>query len=138
MRLGRAEFGIDIEARHALDQRFLALAIGDEIGDRDLLEVMLFGKGGDLRAAHDRAVVIDQFADHADRRQAGELAEIDGGFGVAGAHEHAAFARHQRENMAGANEIGSGSVGLARLRTVSVRSSAEMPVVVPCLKSTRR
>ena len=25
---------------------------------------------------------------------------------------------------------------LARLRTVSVRSSAEMPVVVPCLKST--
>ena len=55
--------------------------------------------------AHHRAVVVDQFGDDADKRQAGKLAEIDRGFGVAGAHEHAAFARDQRKDVAGAQEI---------------------------------
>jgi hypothetical protein len=43
------------------------------------------------------------------------------------------FARNQREDVPGSHEIVAPALGLARLRAVSVRSSAEMPVVVPCL-----
>ncbi|ABC89745.1 GTP cyclohydrolase/3,4-dihydroxy-2-butanone 4-phosphate synthase bi-functional protein (ribofalvinbiosynthesis) [Rhizobium etli CFN 42] len=106
MGLGLAEGRVDVEARAVLDQRFLALAIGDEIGDGDELQPVLLGEFDHLRTAGDCAVVIDQFGDHADRRQAGEAAEIDGGFRMAGAHQHAAFARNQREDVAGTDEIG--------------------------------
>ena len=71
---------------------------------------MLFGEGHDLRPHHHRAVVIGQFADHADRRQAGEFAQIDGGLGMAGAHQHAALARHQRKHMAGTHEIAGAEI----------------------------
>ena len=98
-----------------LDQRFLALAIGDEVGDRDLLQAVLLGEGRDLRAARDGAVVIDEFADHADRRQAGEPAEIDGGFRMAGAHQHAAFAGDQREDVAGTDEIGGPDIRIGKI-----------------------
>ena len=89
----------------ALDQAFARLTIGDEVSHRNLLELVLFGEGGDLRPDHDRAVVIGQFADHADRRQAGQFAEIDRRLGVAGAHQHPAVARDQRKDMAGPHEI---------------------------------
>ena len=72
-------------------------------------------EGGDLRPAHHRAVVIDQFGDDADRRQAGKLAEIDRGFGVAGAHQHAAFARNQRKDMAGAQEIRCSDIAVGKV-----------------------
>ena len=62
-----------------------------------------------------RAVVVDQFADHADLRQAGELAEIDGGFGMAGAHQHAALARDQREDVAGPREIGCADIAVGKV-----------------------
>ena len=65
---------IDVKGLHALDEFFARLAIGDEIGDRDPLQFVLFGKACDLRAGHHRAVVIGEFADHADRRQTRERA----------------------------------------------------------------
>ena len=40
-------------------------------------------EGGDLRPAHDGAVVVHEFGEHANRRQASETAKIDAGFGVA-------------------------------------------------------
>ena len=58
-----------------------------------------------LLALHDRAVVVHQLGDDADRRQAGELAEVDRSLGMAGAQQHAAVARDQRKNMAGPGEI---------------------------------
>ncbi len=129
---------LDVGAGDALDQRFLALAIGDEVGDRDLLQPVLLGKGRDLRAALDGAVVIDEFA-RSRRSAAGRRACRDRRplrYGPS------ASARRLRARSAGRCGRGGRNrrrrhCGLARLRTVSVRSSAEMPVVVPCLKSTR-
>ena len=43
--LGLAAGRVDVGAFDALDQRFLALAVGDEVGDRDLLQPVLLGKG---------------------------------------------------------------------------------------------
>ncbi len=60
---------------------------------------------GDLLAGHHRAVVIGEFADDADRRQAGEPAQIDRRLGVAGAHQHAAVLGDERKDMARPHEI---------------------------------
>ena len=99
-----------LEFADPLDQLVAALPVGDQFGDRDLRELVLLREGGDLRPAHHRAVVVHQFGQHADRRQAGEPAEIDAGFGMAGAHQHAALARDQRKHVAGAHEIGGAAV----------------------------
>ena len=71
---------------------------------------MLLGEGVDLRALHHRAVIVGEFADHAHRRQVRELAQVDGRFRVARAHEHAAILGNEREDVAGADEIGRAHV----------------------------
>ena len=60
--------------------------------------------------AHHRAVVVHQLGQHADRRQAGEPAQVDASFGMAGAHQHAALAREQREHVTGPHEIGGAAI----------------------------
>ncbi len=77
---------------------------------RPASSLCLSAKAATSRPAHHRAVVVHQFGQHADRRQAGEPAQIDAGFGMAGAHQHAALARDQREDVAGADEIGGAAV----------------------------
>ena len=99
---------------HALDQLLARLAIGDQVGDGDLLEAVLLGEGGDLRALHHRAVIVGELADHADRRQLGELAEVDRRLGMARAHQHAAILGDQREDMAGPDEIGSAHIAVGQ------------------------
>ena len=115
MSLGLAERCVDVEARAVLDQRFLALAIGNEIGDGDELQPVLLGEIDHLRAARDGAVVIDEFRDDADRRQAGEFAEVDGRFRMAGAHQHPALAGDQREDVAGTDEIGGADIAVGKV-----------------------
>ena len=66
---------------------------------------MTLGEVGDLPAHHHRAVVVGELADRGDRRQAGELAEVDRRLGMAGAHEHAALLGDQREDVARADEV---------------------------------
>ena len=68
-------------------------------------ELVALGEGGDLRAAHHGAVVIHQFGEHADRRQAGEPAKIDTGLGMARAHQHAAFLGDERKHVTGPHEV---------------------------------
>ena len=63
----RAGLGGDRELGDALDQRLAPLAVGDEVGDRDAAEAVLGGEARDLGAALDRAVVVDEFGEHADR-----------------------------------------------------------------------
>ncbi len=58
------------KCRDPLDQLFARLAIGDHVGNGDMLELVAGGETGHLLALHDGAVVIHQFADDADRRQA--------------------------------------------------------------------
>src|SRR5947209_574033 len=78
---------LDRHGSDTLDQFLPRAAIGDGIGNRNAFQPVRLSEVADLRAGHDRAVVlVYELADHADRRQAGELTEIDGGFGVAGAH----------------------------------------------------
>ena len=114
----------------ALDQLLAPLAIGDQVGDRHLLQAVARGEGRDLGAAHDGAVVVDEFGEHADRRQLRQAAEVDRGLGVAGAHQHAALAGDQREDVARADEIVGAGVRIGERADGQLqRSSAEMPVV---------
>src|SRR5205814_6397303 len=46
-----------------------------------------------------RSVVLHNFADHSRRFEPGQTGEIHRAFGLTGAHEDAAIARAQRENM---------------------------------------
>ena len=89
--------------------------MGDEIGDRDLLEPVGAGELRHLFAAGHSTVVIDQFADHADRRQVRELAEINRSLGMAGAHQHAAFAGNERKDVAGTDEIRRARIGVGEV-----------------------
>ena len=73
---------------------------------------MPVGEFHDLLADHHRAVVIGQLADRRDRRQPGELAEVDRGLGVAGAHQHAAFLRDERKHVARAHEVARAHVAI--------------------------
>src|SRR5690606_23853990 len=78
--------GLDRRVANALDQRFLTLAIGDEVGNCNPMQRVLFSKSLYVRTAHDGTVIIDQLANNADGRQIRELAEVDSGFRMAGAH----------------------------------------------------
>ena len=108
--LERPDFGGDLEFGDPLHQLVAVLPVGDQFGDRDLHQFVLLREGGDVRPAHHGAVVFHQLGQNAHRRQTGEPAKIDAGFGMARAHQHAAFARHQREHVAGAHEIGGAAV----------------------------
>ena len=108
----RADLGFDRKLAGALDQLVAGLAIGDQFRDRDALQFVLLGKGGELGPAHHRAIIVHQFGKHADRRQAGEPAQIDARFGVARAHQHAALFRHQRKDVAGPHEIRSPAIAV--------------------------
>ena len=66
---------------------------------------MLSGEFQQLRQARHCAVVVHNFAKHADGTQAGELRQIHGGLGVAGALQHAAGARAKRKHVAGLDQI---------------------------------
>ncbi|MNY31970.1 hypothetical protein D3C86_1661580 [compost metagenome] len=76
---------------------------------------MFFRKGGDLRSARHGAVIIDEFADDTDGRQARKLAEIDRRFGMAGAHQDATFTGNQREDVARPGKIGSPDIGIGEI-----------------------
>jgi hypothetical protein len=106
----RTDLGADVECAHPFDQLVAVLPVGDQLGDRHVRKLVLGGEGRDLRAAHHRAVVIGKLGQHTDRRQAGQAAEIDAGFGMAGAHQHAALARNQRKHVAGAYKIAGAAV----------------------------
>ena len=52
------------------------------------------------RAIGPIAVVVEDFAQHAAGRQPGHPGQIDGGLGVPGTAQHAAFLGHQRKQVA--------------------------------------
>ncbi len=89
----------------ALDQFLARLPVGDQLRHRDVLELVLLGERLDLRPAHHGAVVVDEFADDADRLEVRQPAQIDRGLGMAGAHQHAAVLGDQREDVARPHEV---------------------------------
>ena len=84
----------------ALDEVIVFAAIGDEVGDGADLETVKLRELHEVGQPRHRAVVVHDLADHAGRIEPREPRDIDGGFGMAGAHQRAAVARDQRKHMA--------------------------------------
>ena len=112
--------------------RVVAPAIGDQVGDGADLQAVALGEGDQVgrRAIVPSSFMISQITPAGFRP--GQPREIDRRLGVAGAHQHAAVARHQREDVAGRDDVAAalatGSIATAMVRA---RSAAEMPVVTP-------
>ena len=119
----------------ALDRALVAQAVADQVGDRADLEPMLRGEGLEIRAARHRAVVVHDLDDHRGGLEAGEARQIAAGFGVAGARQHAAGLRHEREDVPGWRRSSGRASARTAVRTVCARSCAEMPVVTPSAAS---
>ncbi len=116
----------------ALDEMVVAAAIGDEIGDGGDLEAVELGEADEVRATRHGAVVVHDLADDAGRVEPGETRDVDRRLGMAGAHQHAAVARHQRKDVPGRHDDRSGPLlGSIAVAMVRARSGAEMPVVTP-------
>ena len=62
-------------------------------------------KGDQLRHARHGAVLIHDFADDSAGFELGQAGQIDGGLGLSGANQHAAFAGAQGEDVARAGEV---------------------------------
>lgn len=85
---------------------FLARApVFDDRGDGANLQLVFLGEFQQFRQTRHRAVVIEDFAEHADGAQAREAHEVNGRLGVAGALEDAAGFGAERENMPRLHEI---------------------------------
>src|SRR5580700_7377561 len=75
--------------------------VADEVGYREHLHVVLAAKFVQLRNARHRAVFVHDFADDGGWIEAGDASEVNAGFGLAGADEHASVASTKREDVAG-------------------------------------
>jgi hypothetical protein len=89
------------------------------------------GEVVDLRALHHGAVVVREFADDADRGQAGEAAEIDRGLGVPDRISTPPSLAMSGKTWPGRTKSDAPMLWFASARTVFERCSAEMPVVRP-------
>jgi non-ribosomal peptide synthetase component F len=78
----------------------VAAAIGDQVADRADLQVMELRKGDEVIHPRHGPIFVHDLADHARGVQARQPRDIHRRLGVAGAHQHAAVARDQREDMA--------------------------------------
>ena len=65
--------------------------------------------------------------------ESGQPRDVDGRLGVAGADQHAAFARDERKDMSGGDDVVALPLGPESIATATVRarSAAEIPVVTP-------
>ena len=109
----RADLGFDGKFADALDQLVARLPVGDQVGDRDALQLVLARRR--RRGRGPRITVPSSFISSASTPTGGKLgepAEIDAGFGMARAHQHAALLGHQRKHMAGPHEIGGAAVAV--------------------------
>ena len=104
--LERAATGVNGTIADALDQPLVLRAIVDEVGDRADFQAMLLGERDQVGQSRHRTVVAQDLADHRRRREPGQRGEIAASLGVTGAHEHAAFLRHDRKNMTGLDDVG--------------------------------
>ena len=100
----------------ALDQTFGKAPISDQIGDGAELEVVALRERHQVRQPRHGAVVVHDLADHRRRIQPGLARDIDRRLGVAGAHQRAALARHQRKDVAGRDDVVAAAFRIDRHR----------------------
>ena len=127
-----AEAGRQARLDHALDELVVPAPVGDQVGDRDHLQVVLAAVALEVGDAGHRAVVVHDLADHAGRVQTGQSREVDGRLGLAGALEHAARLGLQREDVAGLDQVARRGLGvdgdLDRAGAVGGRDAGGDPV----------
>ena len=99
---------------HALHQTLGQPAVGDQIGDRTELEIVPLGEGDQVRQTGHGAVVVHDLADHRRRGQPRLACNVDRCLSVAGAHQCAALARHQREDVARRDDVVAAALGIDR------------------------
>ncbi len=104
-RLELAVRGRQMDRRRALDELLGSAPVLDEIGDGDQLDVVALAELDEVGDARHRPVLLHHLADDARGIEAREPCEVDGGFRLARAQEHAAFAGAQREDVAGLDEV---------------------------------
>ena len=109
----------------------MAHAVADEVGDGQQLQTVLRQNSVSCgrRAMVPSSFMISQMTPAALRPAM--RARSTRGFGLSGADEDAAVAGAQREDVAGAGEIGGRVSGSMAVRIVVARSAALMPVVMP-------
>jgi hypothetical protein len=98
MRTGRARSAG--RPRPPSHQPLGAHPVADEVGDRDHQQLVLPSRTSSARDARHAAVAAHDLADDAGRVQAGDARQVHGRLGLAGAHQHAAVTRAQREDVA--------------------------------------
>ena len=83
----------------ALDELLGALAVLDQVGDRDDLQAVALAELDEVGHAGHRPVVVHDLADDAGRGEAREPREVDGRLRLPRALEHAAGAGAEREHV---------------------------------------
>ena len=106
-----AEGGRQPDLGLAADGRLGGAAVGDQVLDGDDRQAVLAGERDQLGQPQHHPVLAGDLDDRAGRAQPGEPGQVDGGLGVAVADEHTAGPGAQREDVAGAHEVGG--AGLA-------------------------
>jgi len=91
--------------RDPMHERVVAETVLDELGDGRDLELVVGREALEIGEPRHRPVLVHHLADHARRLQPRETSEIDRALGLTGAHEHAALARSQRKDVAGADDV---------------------------------
>ena len=89
----------------AMHETLVLEPVRDELRDRDERDAVLLRELLELRTARRRSVLVEDLANHSRRQASGQPREIDRGFGVSDALEHAAVARAQRKHVAAVAEI---------------------------------
>jgi hypothetical protein len=107
-----AELGRQLRGDDALDELVVLAPVGDQVGDRDHLEVVALAVGGEVGDAGHRPVVVHDLADDAGGDEPGQAGEVDGGLGLPRALEHAAGLGLQREDVAGLDEVARRAAGV--------------------------
>ena len=111
----------------AFNQRLVLAAELDQIGNRADFQAVFVGEADQVRQTGHRAVFLEYFADDRRRLQAGHLRQIATGFGMSGAHQHAAVAGGNREDVAGLDDVFRPGItchgGLDGARTVMRRNA---------------
>ena len=114
-----------------LDERLLSQTVGDEVFDGDDLQAMLTGKHLQLGHAGHGAVVVHDFHQRAGGVQSGQLAQVDGGLGVATAAQHAVVlgiegvdVSRSAEGLRRAGGVGEGAYGGGAVVGADARGAA--------------
>ncbi len=100
------EVGLERDHADAFDQAVALDPLGDQVGHRAHLQVVLPAQSGQVVDAGHGAVVVHDLDAQGDAFEAGHLAQVDHALGVSGADEYAAGAGADGLDMPGPGQVG--------------------------------